>query len=345
MLEKIAVIGAGPAGCAFCSEINTDKYKVYLLDKKPHPKGRDKEGILAERAIDFIQNFSVPEFIFAHPKDIHIGYIDLQTGARNLQDTIFLNINRFKFDNWLIDEVKENVQFFPQTEFLGYSEDQDKITVKIRSQSQERELDVSYVIGADGPLSNVRKSFAPPVKTYKAIQKRVRAKQMPKYAYFFYHSEITDYCSWIIPKEDHLIIGSALDSRLDDSQTAERFALLELRIVNTLNLQISECFESCQYILSKPQSREDFVFGQNNKILLIGEAAGLVSASSGEGIGPAFYSGQQAARALNENGGLKLYQEYCSDLVEELSRKIRKSQEINTNLSSVFVQRILEEKG
>ena len=137
MLEKIAVIGAGPAGCAFCSEIDTGKYEVYLIDKKPRPRSEGREGILAERAMDFVNKFSVPERVFSKPKEIHIGYIDLQTDAKNLQDTIFLNINRPKFDNWLIDQVKEGVQFFSEIEFLNYSKNQDRIRITIENQGQK----------------------------------------------------------------------------------------------------------------------------------------------------------------------------------------------------------------
>jgi flavin-dependent dehydrogenase len=61
---------------------------------------------------------------------------------------------------------------------------------------------------------------------------------------------------------------------------------------------------------------------------LVGEAAGLISPSTGEGISFALRSGEECARALNTNitDALQEYIRLCKPLVSEIVSKMGKAE-------------------
>ncbi|MEM5798986.1 MAG: colicin M resistance protein CbrA, partial [Candidatus Aenigmatarchaeota archaeon] len=76
----------------------------------------------------------------------------------------------------------------------------------------------------------------------------------------------------------------------------------------------------------RPQSSLDCTLGKG-RVLLVGEAAGLVSPASGEGISFALRSGYNCAKALNANfkNGLIEYKKLCQNLLDEIETKIKRA--------------------
>ena len=150
-------------------------------------------------------------------------------------------------------------------------------------------------MGADGASSIVQKSFfRKHPKKYVSIQQTFpdTGKELPPYSCIF-DAETSDSCSWTIRKNGHILFGGAFEPK----GCREAFERQKARLEQFLGVTFGEPVktEACQ--VTSPRRAADFQVGTEN-ILLVGEAAGFISASSFEGISSAVLSGRLLAEAF-----------------------------------------------
>ncbi|MEA1936589.1 MAG: hypothetical protein U9N04_00565 [Patescibacteria group bacterium] len=126
----------------------------------------------------------------------------------------------------------------------------------------------------------------------------------------------------MIQKKENLILGSALEKGND---IKSKMKILENNFLKKFNIA-GNVFKEEVAILSRPENEEDIFLG-NDKIFLVGEAAGFISSSTGEGISFAMRSGYNCAKALNENfeNPFSLYRKFSESLIKETKEKIDKA--------------------
>jgi flavin-dependent dehydrogenase len=105
-------------------------------------------------------------------------------------------------------------------------------------------------------------------------------------------SALTDFYAWAIPKGDSILVGCAFG---EAEGARERFERVIDWFRQRLGLSDTIVARSARR-LSRPRAVADLYAGDGD-VLLAGEAAGLVSPSSGEGISFALLSGAAAGRA------------------------------------------------
>jgi flavin-dependent dehydrogenase len=109
-MYDIAIIGSGPAGVNLARLIG-NKYKILLLDKR----GLDQEkfqisdekccgGLLAPDAQKIIAKLclGIPKNILVNPQLFAVRAIDLTNNLDRLYQRFYINLDRKKFDKWLI---------------------------------------------------------------------------------------------------------------------------------------------------------------------------------------------------------------------------------------------------
>jgi flavin-dependent dehydrogenase len=116
---------------------------------------------------------------------------------------------------------------------------------------------------------------------------------MPPSFTALFDPEITDFYSWIIPKNDSLIVGSALAPGASASIKFEQFK----QKLRRYGFEFGRSIDKSGALLLRPLNVSRIYNGRNN-IALIGEAAGWISPSSAEGISYAFRSAAALAEAL-----------------------------------------------
>jgi flavin-dependent dehydrogenase len=144
---------------------------------------------------------------------------------------------------------------------------------------------------------------------------------MPYYSAIFEPS-ITDFYSWIIPKENNLVMGAALptgkDARLRYSKLKE--------LLNNYGFNLNNSIKQESAVVLRPTRPGEILTGRS-QVLLIGEAAGLISPSSAEGLSYAFTSALYASKSLDQ--GLEApasrYQKLSRPLVRNISNKLIKN--------------------
>ncbi len=285
----VAILGGGPAGATFAREIATQcpDLRIALIDEKPKTGSKVCGGLLAPDAQKVLAQFdlSLPKSILSDPQIFDVATVDLTSGVHRNYQRHYLNMDRGKFDRWLLSLVPDHVDivkgkcFRIQTGFL----------LQIKTDTGNAEISAKYLVGADGSNSMVRRAFfSPPKKQYVAIQEYFRdmGANFPAYSCVF-DQTTSDSCSWTIRKDGYLIFGGAFEKKRCRAAFETQKARLEERFGIPLGQPIKR--EAC--LLTSIRGSRDFVLGKDG-VFLLGEAAGFVSPSSFEGFSSAFLSGK-----------------------------------------------------
>ena len=332
----IIIIGAGPAGCMFAREAPSD-LKMLLIDQSKLPRDKPCGGMLVEETHEIIDKLNLPKSVFSKPETLDLIHWDWDNNLQIKQKRDFYNINRQKFDYWLLRLIEKRVEISSQTRLSEFKEKNDGINLVLQKNGETRIIKTKCLVGADGALSAVRKGLnGKYIRRYTAFQEWINLEDNIDDAYFIYDSSITNFYSWLIPKEEYLIVGSALEDDIIANFTRYKQKLKEHKEVKVKTIKKEA------HLILRPESTDDVLLGRN-KILLIGEAAGLISSSTGEGISFGLRSAIQAAKAFKEDrkNPLEFYKTSCSSLVKEVGEKIEKGNILsNSAKRAVFLKKI-----
>ncbi len=298
----VVIVGAGPAG-ATLARLLANK-RVLLIDggTKEKPCG----GLLAPDAQKALAMFdlTLPKDVLVDPQIFSVRTMDLESGVQQWYQRMYINMNRKKFDDWLVSLVPPTVDIVKGkcTKIDGR-----RITFVSGSISQTIETDV--VVGADGAHSIVRRTFFGKLKTrtYVAIQQWFKNEDLevnPFYSCIF-DQKTSDSCSWTIHKDEYIIFGGAFAPK----GSRDQFELQKMRLKRFgIELDNPVKTEACQVL--RPSNRNSFINGLEREdvgVYLIGEAAGFISPSSLEGFSSAFISAVALSESLDKKQTLRNY--------------------------------------
>lgn len=321
----IAIIGGGPAGATFARTLAhaRPKLKIALIDKKPPSGSKVCGGLLAPDAQRVLAQFdlSLPKNILADPQIFDVKTLDLAACISRNYQRHYLNMDRGKFDRWLLSLIPEQVELI-QGRCISIDEG---FQLRIQTDQGVQAIACSYLVGADGGSSIVRRRFfVPPKKQYVAIQEYFPdcGENIPPYSCIF-DPETSDSCSWTIRKDGYFIFGGAFHQVGCRDAYQQQRARLEAHLGISFGQPIRR--EAC--LLTSIRSTKDFCLGAG-RVFLLGEAAGFVSPSSFEGFSSAFLSGKYLADAfassLDERQIRRTYQRKTQKLRLKLGCKILK---------------------
>jgi flavin-dependent dehydrogenase len=157
-----------------------------------------------------------------------------------------------------------------------------------------------YIVGADGASSIVRSSLFinQTIQKYVSIQQWFPAEEIDPYYSCVFDSTTSESCSWIFFKNGQLIFGGAFAPRgCRAAFEKQKRKLIERGIVPAGIFSHPLKTEAC--LVTSPRRAKDFCNGRG-RVLLVGEAAGFISASSFEGISSAVCSAHLLAEAFAE---------------------------------------------
>lgn len=295
----IIIVGAGPAGSTF-ARIASKSYKILLIDGSTE-NGKPCGGLLAPDAQKALACFdlTLPKDVLVDPQIFSVRTIDLETQKQRWYQRMYVNVDRKKFDKWLISLVSSNVIIEKGT-CEKIEKEPEGYIVKYKNKDGELvSVCGKILVGADGANSVVRKSFFPKLLTrkYVSIQQwfnKNSENASPFYSCIFDH-KTSDCCSWSIFKDDYIIFGGAFAPENCRKNFEEQKSKL---IKFGIPLKQPVKTEAC--IVLRPKCLKSFCCGADN-IFLIGEAAGFISPSSLEGISSAINSAVMLNESLTSN--------------------------------------------
>lgn len=291
----IAIIGGGPAGATFAREVASSRpeLKIALINAIPKTGSKVCGGLLAPDAQKVLAQFdlSLPKSILADPQIFDVKTMDLSSGVSRSYQRHYLNMDRSKFDRWLLSLLPSQVDVIDGR----CVSIENGFHLHIETDRGSVQIPCSYLVGADGGSSIVRRTFfAPPKKQYVAIQEHFPdpGSKIPHYSCVF-DPETSDSCSWTIRKDGYFIFGGAFQQQgCRDAYKKQRS-----RLESYLGVGFGEPIKREACLLTSIRSNRDFILGKG-RVFLLGEAAGFVSPSSFEGFSSAFVSGKALADAF-----------------------------------------------
>lgn len=304
-MKSILVVGASVGGATAANTLALAGVPVIMLERDlawVKPCG----GALPPKAFD---EFDIPQSLISrkiHKTKIHspsertteIEVVGLEKRA----DDYVAMACREELDPFLRQRAVSNGAELIEGKLLDLEVEADGVTVTYRAKgSQAKEiLQVEAVIGADGAYSATAQALGlPRLPRCIAIQERMYlpADKMERWHdtadLYLGHDVSPDLYAWVFPKSDHIAVGCGAGPG-NTAQARQLLANLKQRIAP--ELAGGEVFmEEAHALPMHPRKQIAF-----DRVMLVGDAAGLVVGTSGEGIYWAMKSGHQAAKTLVE---------------------------------------------
>ncbi len=317
MTIRVAVVGGGPAGSSAAEVLAKAGIETYLFERKLD-NAKPCGGAIPLCMVD---EFDLPPEIIDRRvrkmKMISPSNIEVNIGQTLNDDEYIGMCRREVLDGFLRERAEKlgaNVINGTMYQLDIPSSDTQPYTLHYAdhsngsSKGEMKTLKVDLVIGADGANSRVAKAIDAGDYNYAiAFQERIRLPE-DKMAYYEELAEMyvgddvsPDFYAWVFPKYDHVAVGTGT-MKVNKAKIKDLQAGIRKRAAK--RLEGGEIIKvEAHPIPEHPRPRR--VVG---RVALVGDAAGTVTKSSGEGIYFAAKSARMCAETIVEtsNNGQKV---------------------------------------
>jgi geranylgeranyl reductase family protein len=301
---EVLIVGGGPAGSTCARALKQAGVDVVVLDKQQFPRDKTCAGWITPSVVDELQ-FDRDDYARSgRVIQPYTGFRTSMLGEPEVETrypyVVSYGIRRCEFDDYLLQRCGARLMLGEKLESL--ERDADGWTVNGR-------LRARLLVGAGGHFCPVARRFgaqlgateivvaAQEVEFEMTPQQQAACTVKPDTPELYFLDDLSGY-AWCVRKQHVLNIGlGRLDNR-NLAQHVERFIeFLQRR--GKIAADVPTRRKGHAYLL----------YGENRRALmedgalLIGDAAGLAYAQSGEGIRPAVESGLLAARTIIEARG------------------------------------------
>lgn len=314
--KDIVIIGGGLAGLISAYLLGKAGREVWVIEKKNYPFHR----VCGEYVSNEVKQFLVNEGLFPFSLDpSSLSQFRLSSLSGKIAEIPLgqggFGISRYTFDNFLYQKCKEvGVQFQLQTQALD-------IKIKKMPLNFSVFLDngavwhSKLVLGAFGKRSRIDK-----------VMKRTFMKERTPYIGVKYHARLnydSDTIGLYNFEGGYCGINAIEDGIFNICYLGEREALRKWGNIPTMerevlykNPRLRDIFENSEILFDKPEVINEISFSDKNPVenhvLMLGDAAGMITPLCGNGMAIAIHTGKLAADAiLTYNNHLEIEHNYA----------------------------------
>lgn len=289
MRYDVAVIGGGPSGAVAAAELAKAGLSTILIERNlsnVKPCG----GAIP---LGLIEEFSIPSpLVEKKLSKMSVRSPKGRTISMRMPNGYVGMVRRERFDSWLRDEAATAGATVTEALVRKIDRTSDRFTIHLSKELPP--VEASYIIGADGANSKTADELGFPKNDLKVIAMQQRfhycdeLKPYEELVEIWFDGEVSpDFYGWIFPKTDHIAIGTGTEEHRHNIRQ------LQQRFVEKIGITEKPYLDEAAKIPMKP--RRSFT---QERAILVGDAAGLVTPANGEGIFFAMRSGKLGARAM-----------------------------------------------
>ena len=293
MRYDVAVIGGGPSGAVAAAELSRAGISTVLIERNldnVKPCG----GAIP---LGLIEEFAIPaELIEKKLSRMRARSPKGRIIEMNMPNGYVGMVRRERFDRYLRTEAEKAGAVIVEALVNSIAPSGDGFLITTLN-NKVPPISARRIIGADGANSKTAAALHFPPNELKVIAMQQRFKYTPSVEKFsniveiWFDGEVSpDFYGWIFPKADHLAIGTGTE----DNQ--HNIKVLQRRFIEKIGITDKPYLDEAAKIPMKP--RKSFT---QEKSILVGDAAGLVTPANGEGIFFAMRSGKLGAKAMIEH--------------------------------------------
>jgi geranylgeranyl reductase family protein len=318
------VVGAGPAGIAASKILEKNKINFCIIDKSSFPREKLCGGGLTIKSARMLKELGIKYDNIDNKYTNEVLVVSKNKNKIVKLDNPIVMVDRKTFDNNNLKQIK-NKNIFLNEKIIDIK---DNIL-----STDKNKYEFKYIIFADGVNGYSRKliknrefGFCVEFSSNKETDQTVLDFEVIKKGY-----------GWIFPKEGITTIGlgNLFSKENDYIKALEDFS-------KKYNFEIDKSKIKGYHIpnFSKKVYDQSVI---DNKYILVGDAAGLVDACSGEGIYYALASGKYAAESVIEalNNNLDLKETYFSKttgLCHSLEKRKKLSKYLYSKSSPLLIK-------
>jgi geranylgeranyl reductase family protein len=340
----ILIAGAGPAGCAAAYDLARGGRRVLLMDRRSFPRPKACACGLTRKTLAALR-YSVEPVIERVCREIVLQQAAEDRRQREVRvrrrAPICAMAVREKFDAFCLAQTLAagrdggGVTFLKIETIGAVRELADGVEVDVVTTEGERTLRAPVLIGADGSngqtrriLRGRREGFAEGVPTqhdgfaleaivpYSALPARLPGGDEAGNLVFDF-SPLAGGYGWMFPKGDHINIGVGAFAPAGNSATTELKPVTRALLTEYARQKLGVA--GLEHVTGQHLGMGGHDYVPRGRVLLVGDAAGLVDPLTGEGIHSAIVSGQAAAAAVLSD---------AADVAAAYARELRPLQEM-----------------
>ncbi|OIT05004.1 PREDICTED: geranylgeranyl diphosphate reductase, chloroplastic [Nicotiana attenuata] len=306
---RVAVVGGGPAGGAAAETLAKGGIETFLIERKMDNCKPCGGAIPLCMVGEFDLPLDIIDRKVTKMKMISPSNVAVDIGQTLKPHEYIGMVRREVLDAYLRDRAAEagasvlNGLFLkmdmPKAPNAPYVLHYTAYDSKTNGAGEKRTLEVDAVIGADGANSRVAKSINAGEYEYAiAFQERIRIsddkmKYYENLAEMYVGDDVSpDFYGWVFPKCDHVAVGTGTVTHKADIKKFQLATRLraDSKITGGKIIRVE-----AHPIPEHPRPRR-----LQDRVALVGDAAGYVTKCSGEGIYFAAKSGRMCAEAIVE---------------------------------------------
>jgi geranylgeranyl reductase len=294
----VIIVGAGPAGLRCSKLLAEEGAKVLVLERKAQTGNKVcAGGITWSGLIDRIPSFLIERSFSS--QFVSTRYQNIKISSDH---PIIATVNRKKLGRYMHEEAQCSGADIINSASVTQIDD---TSVTYQHGNVEKKCYFDYLVGADGSFSRVRKFLGIPIEKTGPGINYTCPLICESMEWHFDSGKFGSGYAWVFPHRDTASIGAYCTDNSVKVSTLNRH-LLEWAKKKNLNLKGQK--------LQAERLNSDFRGFRFGRTFLVGDAAGLASPLTGEGIYPAFVSGEAAANTI-------INPEYQAKDLKKLTRK------------------------